>query len=118
MSTPDHFTDPRHLGGEILSPAGQHDPGDVLIDTTRAVLLKTTTVALGHNRSDGMTFATLLLTGRINRTQHEARALYMMNADGAASVVAELLGLAQREGGAWAAAFHERLAARIAGDDD
>jgi hypothetical protein len=51
----------------------------------------------------------MLLEGRINKTTDRARNLYLMNEDGAASLVSELIALAHRIG----PEFGERLMQRM-----
>jgi hypothetical protein len=72
--------------------------GDSLIDTTDAVLLDETNVAVvGMLRRDGAETALALeLGGRINHTQDRTSTLYLLNVDGAAGIISELLGLAER----------------------
>jgi hypothetical protein len=106
--------DPRKLGGDIAGPGGPHSEGTVVIDTRNAVLMDSVDVALLNNPSDARRFASLVLAGRVNRSQDRARVLYLFDADGAAAVVSELIGLAQREGGQFSADFVERLEARLA----
>jgi hypothetical protein len=92
-------TDPRRLGGDIAGPGGPHDTDGVVVDTTNAVLLDNTTVALvGVQRggeSDEVAVA-LMLEGRVNKTPDRVRVLFMTNADGVAALAADLLGLAKR----------------------
>lgn len=80
------------LGGSAF---GQ---GDALVDTSGAVLLDRTDVAIvGALRQDGAeTLIALELAGRINHSTDRSDVLYLMNADGAAGIVSELLGLAER----------------------
>lgn len=72
--------------------------GDALVDTTDAVLLDSTDVALmGALRQTGMeTVIGLELGGRINKSTERRETLYLLNADGAAGIISELLGLAER----------------------
>lgn len=106
--------DPRRLGGDIAGPGGPHDEGAVVIDTRNAVLLDAVDVAMVDNPSDRRRFASLVLSGRVNRAQDRTRVLYLFDADGAAALVSELVGLASREGAEWAAEFQERMQARLA----
>ena len=91
-------TDPRRPGGDIAGPGGPYNRDSVVVDTTNAVLLDGTTVStvethLGDERE--VAFA-MMLEGRVNKTQNRSRVLYLINADGAAAIVTELLGLAKR----------------------
>lgn len=89
------MTDGHIIGG---SPFGRHD---ALIDATKAVLLDTVNVVLvgtatwgqGAGRAIG-----LELGGRINKAQARTSVLYLMDEDGAAALVSELVGLASRAG--------------------
>lgn len=104
---------PRRLGGNIAGPGGPHDRGAVVIDTRNAVLLEATDVAMVDNRSDGRRIAALLLSGRVNRSPDATSVLYLLNADGAAAIVSEIIALAGREGGEWAAEFQTALTERM-----
>ena len=83
------------IGG---SPYGR---GDAQVDVTRAVLLDECTVVLvgtatwnvGAGRAIGVE-----LGGRINKSQARTQVLYLMDEDGAAALVTELIGLASRAG--------------------
>lgn len=80
------------------SPFGRHDAE---VDVTRAVLLDQTAVVLvgtatwgqGAGRAIG-----LELGGRINKSEARTSVLYLMDEDGAAALVSELIGLAYRAG--------------------
>lgn len=71
---------------------------DALIDTTAAVLLDGTSVAVvGALRETGAeTVIALELRGRVNHSTERSEVLYLLNADGAAGIISELLGLAGR----------------------
>lgn len=100
--------DPRKSGGDIAGPGGPHDRNSVIIDTTDAVLLDGSDVCLVET-SNGTPVLALLLEGRINKTTDRARNLYLLNEDGAAVLVSELLAVAHRIG----PEFGQRLMARI-----
>lgn len=72
--------------------------GDALIDTTGAILLGAVHVAaVGAARQDGVeTVLALELDGRVNHTTMQVEHLYLLDADGAAAIISELLGLAGR----------------------
>jgi hypothetical protein len=89
--------DPRKSGGDIAGPGGPHDRNSVIVDTTSAVILDAATVTEVETIS-GKPGLAMLLEGRIARTPDRARNLYLMNEDGAAAVVTELLALAHRMG--------------------
>jgi hypothetical protein len=100
--------DPRKSGGDIAGPGGPHDRNAVIIDTTDAVLLDSSDVCLMET-SGGSVVLSMLLEGRINKTTDRARNLYLLNEDGAAALVSELIALAHRIG----PEFGNRLSARI-----
>lgn len=103
--------DPRELGGDIIggTPQGQ---GDALVDTTRAVLLDGSSVVQMTNPSDGREIIGLMLEGRLNRQTERARVLFLLEPDGAAAVVSELVALARR-GNDKGAEFDRLLADRL-----
>lgn len=91
--------DPRGSHGDIAGPGGPYDEHAVVVDTTNAVILDYSTVSLVELVRGGRaeeTGVALMLEGRINKTQERTRVLYVMNGDGAAAIVTELLGLAKR----------------------
>jgi hypothetical protein len=98
-------SDTSALGGDIYGPGGPYDRGQVIIDTRYAVLLEETVVSMVDNPSDGRRVASMLLHGRVNRATERTRVLYLFDADGAAAIVTELIGLAARAGGDYAAEF-------------
>lgn len=96
--------DPRRPGGDISGPGGPFDASSVVIDTTNAVVLEGVEVA-AVDRADGEApgpaaepILALLLRGRINRTTERAQVLYLVNEDGAAAVITQLIGVADRAG--------------------
>jgi hypothetical protein len=108
---PHHRTsgDPRKTGGDIAGPGGPHDRNAVIIDTTNAVLLDSQTVSLVETPGHPAPILAVLLEGRINKTTDRARNLYLMNEDGAAALVSEVIALAHRVG----PEFGERLMQRV-----
>ncbi|WP_158920598.1 hypothetical protein [Streptomyces sp. NBRC 109706] len=80
----------------------------MIVDTTNAVLLDASTVSQVET-ADGTPALAMLLEGRINRSSDRARNLYLMNEDGAAALVTELLALAHRMG----PEFGQRFTGRI-----
>lgn len=108
-------TDPRKLGGSIAGPGGPYGQGDVVIDTTNAVILDACEVAIVGGVRDGVLdpkpICTLVLRGRVNKTTDRAQALFLMNEDGAAGIVTELIGLESRAG--WGHEFIDRVRARL-----
>lgn len=101
--------DPRKTGGNIAGPGGPHDANAVIIDPTNAVLLDHSTVTLVGSPGDPHPYLAMLLEGRINKTRDRARNLYLLNEDGAAALVTELIALAHRIG----PEFGERFMARL-----
>lgn len=101
-------TDPRDLGGDIAGPGGPYDENAVVVSTESAVLLDTSNVALiavGRDGNYEEKAVALVLEGRINKTQDRAKVLFLLNGDGAAAIVSELVGVAKREGAEFAADF-------------
>lgn len=101
--------DPRRSGGDIAGPGGPRDRNSVIVDTGNAVLLDGSTVSLVETGDGASPVLALLLEGRINQTPERARNLYLMNEDGAAALVSEVIALAHRIG----PEFGERLMVRI-----
>jgi len=94
--------------GAIVGP-GQ----DVVLDTSKAVLLDGLEVCLvgpPENAVDGRDILLAMrLDGRVNKTPDRTSILYLFNEDGAAAVISELLDLAVRIGPAFATSLMERL---------
>jgi hypothetical protein len=107
------FHDPRDLGGQIAGPGGAHDFGENVLDTRRAVLMEGVQVCQVDNPSDGRKFIALELEGRINQSKDRARVLYLFDADGAAALVSQLIGMAGRTDAPWAGEFRLLLKARL-----
>lgn len=91
-------TDPREIKGAIVGDGGAHETGGVILDTRNAVLLQDVTVSTVDPSSGGRgkEYFAMLLAGRVNQTQDNAEVLFIMNTDGAAAVVTELLALLVR----------------------
>src|SRR4051812_32163144 len=68
-------TDPRELGGEVSGPGGPFDEGQVIVDTSRAILQDHLEVVKIDNPSDGREIVALLISGRINRSTDRADVL-------------------------------------------
>ena len=100
--------DPRKSGGDIAGPGGPHDRNAVILDTPNAVLLDSSDVCL-MEAAGGSVVLAMLLEGRINKTTDRARNLYLLNEDGAAALVTELIALAHRIGPEFGSRFTERL---------
>lgn len=101
--------DPRKTSGDIVGPGGPRDRHGVILDDRNAVLLDHSTVTLVETANGQGPVLAALLEGRINKTTERARTLYLMNGDGAAALVSELLALAHRIG----PEFGEQFTARI-----
>lgn len=101
--------DPRKSGGDIAGPGGPHNANSVILDTTDAVLLDSSLVTLVGSPGNPKPYLAMLLQGRINKTTDRARNLYLMNEDGAAALVSELIALAHRIG----PEFGDRLMDRV-----
>jgi hypothetical protein len=94
-----HADDPRRLGGDIAGPGGPYERDGVVVDTSNAVILDYNEVTLVEARRAGEqpeTVVALLMAGRVNKTEDRTRVLYLMNADGVAALVTQLVGIAQR----------------------
>jgi hypothetical protein len=112
-------TDPRRPGGDIVGPDSPYERNAALVDVRDSVLLEWVTVsvvkALRGDEEEEPAIA-LLLEGRINQTKERSRVLYVMNADAAAGIVTELVGIAKRDahmgGTELAAAMRRRLGER------
>lgn len=101
--------DPRKSAGDIAGPGGPHDLNAAVIDTTNAVLLDSSDVCLVGSPGNPKSYLAVLLEGRINKTTDRARNLYLMNEDGAAALVTELMALAHRIGPEFSERFMTRL---------
>lgn len=109
--------DPRGLGGAIVTTGGPNDEGTSLIDASRGLLVDDMSVARVDNPSDGRTVVALLLEGRVNRSADRASVLALLNGDGVAAIVTELMGLAARMGPDFELEFREALDRRLATAD-
>jgi hypothetical protein len=81
-----------------------------VVDTRNAVLLAETVVTL-MEQADEPPRLGLELAGRINKTQTQSRILYLMDEDGVAALVSELIGMASRA--EFAPQFASRLLERL-----
>lgn len=90
-----------------------HEQDSVLVDTENAVLVGDMWVtALGAGRDNDPTLEPVIglqLGGRINKTDEAVRHLYLLNPDGAAALVSEVMGLASRLGPEWRKRILERI---------
>ncbi len=105
---------PSHSGGGTVDVAG--DPyarGGVLIDARGAVLMDNSEVVLVDTKADEPVAMILRLGGRINYSTERADTAYLINTDGAAAIVSEVIGLAGRAGGRFAEQFQSDLDRRM-----
>lgn len=108
-------TDPRRAGGDIAGPGGPHDRDGVVLDTGSAVLLdycEVATLALGRYTHDGAEAEVdigMVLAGRINKTQDQARVLFLFDTAGAAAIISELMAVATRHGDTFARDLNARV---------
>lgn len=107
--------DTRALGGAISGPGGPYDEHGVVIDTRNAVILEACEVAVVGGIRDGVLddkpISALVLRGRINKTADRVQTLYLMNEDGAAGIITQLVGVMSR--GGWGEEFMERVQRRM-----
>lgn len=92
--------------GDDPRPASTSDPiiggsaygrGDALIDARAAVLLEHVEVVLVDTKKDTDSVVMMLtLGGRVNYADDRVTHAYLLNGDGAAGIVSELVSLAQR----------------------
>jgi hypothetical protein len=101
-------TDPRKLGGEI------HSFGSTsLLDISNSVHLEETNVCTVNAVRKGFLneqVIYLMMYGRINKTTDKVKAGYIFGPDGAAALITELLGVADRFGAELLADVTRRLA--------
>lgn len=93
----------------VSTGGGRHE---TIFDVRKAVLLERIDVALVEPYREGKPGGpalAMMLQGRINKTQEQARILYLINEDGAAALVSEVAALASRIG----PQFRERLLDRV-----
>lgn len=115
--------DPREASTQDPIIGGSpHGEGDALVDARSAVLLDAVEVVLLDTKrpEDGVSML-LSLAGRINYADDRVTHAYLMNGDGAAGIVAELVMLAHRAGAmgrpdglAFAAEFKAGVECRMA----
>lgn len=104
------------LPGSIVDVVGDpHAHGGALVDARNAILLDEVDVCLvdpnpGEPEEHGR--VALTLAGRVNMRDERSTVLLMFDADGAAAVVTQLIGLAVRAGDPYAAEFAGLVEAR------
>lgn len=91
-------SDPREAStGDPLIGGSPYGQGDALIDARAAVLLEGVEVVLIDTKRDTDVVVMMLsLSGRVNYADDRVTHAYLLNGDGAAGIVAELVGLAYR----------------------
>jgi hypothetical protein len=87
-------TDPRTLPGDVAGPGGPHDRYGVVADLSNAVLLGNCSVMV----LEEVGVIAMLLSGGVYSTTDRARVLFLLNTDGAAGIITQLLGLMGRAG--------------------
>jgi hypothetical protein len=90
--------DPRELGGAVSGPGGPFDEGQVIVDTSRAILQDHLEVVKIDNPSDGREIVAVLISGRINRSIERADVMVMGDLDMLAAFITQAHGLAERMG--------------------
>lgn len=102
---PTGVSDPRTLGGSMVDVADDPNAsGTVVLDTTDAVLLGNVEVCAVDSFAGGRSVGVqvfMILNGRVNRTPRMVQAGYLMDADGAAAIIANLMALMVRGGVPW-----------------
>lgn len=95
--------------------------GDVLLDITRAILMDGVKVAAVDTYSNVIDQVargashevrlSLEIEGRVNKSDERAKAMFLFDADGAAAIVTELIGIATRIGPEFSKHFMARMEA-------
>lgn len=99
----------------VTSVGGMHDRNASVIDTRGAVLADTWQTVLVHTETAGDVVG-LELAGRVNRSSARTSALYLVDAEGAAKLAADLVTLAARHAAtdpAWAETFRQAFDAQL-----
>lgn len=96
------------MSRHIVMPADGPDGARPVVDTEGACLVHHTTAALIDGVGDG-TVIGLELEGRVNEKRHRHTQLYVLDAEGAAAVVAEITAVYSRAGRELAEAFTRAL---------
>lgn len=97
-----------------LGDADPHGRDNVQVDVRKAILMDTVNVSVvGAIRKGEMEEVVLALElqGRVNKRDYRRSELFIFDADGAAAIISELFGLAQRVGPEFSKLLEERLAA-------
>lgn len=102
------------MADKIITPdENPFGRGNSMVDTRTAVLMDSVDVVMLTNPSDQRQIVGLNLAGRINQTKDRSDVLYLFDADGIASIVTELLGLAARAGKPFSDLVAHRIEARV-----
>lgn len=99
----------------INGPGGMFDRNAHLVDTRAAVLLEHVGTVIVHTEAAGDVVG-LELAGRVNKSTARASALYLVDAEGAAKLAADLVTLAARHAAtdpAWAETFRQAFDAQL-----
>ena len=105
--------------GSFIKEGEESRGGNVTLDLTNAVLLDGMDVCLVNSYSgvydktqrgvtEGIRLA-MQLDGRVNKTTDRASVLYILDEDGAAAIISELMSLATRIGPEFATRLMERI---------
>jgi hypothetical protein len=107
-------SDPRQAGGVMVAVGP--GKGETVLDTSQAVLVDDLEVC-ELATADGRVAMAAFIEGRVNHTEDRVGVLYLVDADGAAAFVSEIVGLAARIGPDFEEAFLARLGERSANPD-
>lgn len=91
-------SEPTDLPGSIAGPGGPFDRNAVVVDTSNAIILDYTEVAIAHGAVSGDAIS-VVLEGRVNQRSERAAVMILTGGDGAAALVDQLLQLASRDAG-------------------
>lgn len=95
------------MHADIAGPGGPNDQAGVIVNTRDAVRLHDVAVA-SISRPDERLIA-LMLSGFVNDGGEPSRAMFLLNGDGAATVVSQIIGLVRRAGGEIEAEFDKGM---------
>lgn len=107
--------DPPTSGGNMVDVAGDpHARGGVVIDARNAVLMDELDVCLVDTKQNEPPAMLLMIQGRVNYQTRRTRQAFLFGSDGAAGLATQLIALAGRAGGRFAAEFIELFEQRMA----
>ncbi len=101
----------RQASRRITGPGGPFDRHANTVDTRGAVLLDDVWTVVAHTGAGDV--VGLELAGRVNHSSARASALYLMDAEGAGQLAADLVALAARAGGQLAEQFRAAFDAQL-----